>query len=106
MFGKINYCNLLLEDDRCEEVPDVLDNKWNLKLHYPEQNEFHFSEVREFNILASRYFIAKGDINQAEIHLNIAKQVDKENKNVKYVENVIRVKKFERLKNDMPDEIK
>ncbi|MFQ5865863.1 MAG: tetratricopeptide repeat protein, partial [bacterium] len=48
LFGRINYAQYLLDNNRIDEIPDVFDNQFELQAIYPERTEFHVYLVLKF----------------------------------------------------------
>jgi tetratricopeptide (TPR) repeat protein len=48
LFAKIAYVELCLQEDKLDEIPRILDNKYDLKFHYPDRTKFHITEYTAF----------------------------------------------------------
>jgi hypothetical protein len=66
LFAKMAYIELCLEEDNLVEIPRILENKYELKFHYPERTKFHVSEFTAFAGTVGLYFcrIGKPEIGQ------------------------------------------
>jgi tetratricopeptide (TPR) repeat protein len=75
LFGRIQYAERYLDTDEYEKIPEVFDEKYDLKMLYPERDVFHFTEVAAFMGLMGMYFIRKGDLEMAQKYDEILQQV-------------------------------
>ncbi len=67
LFSKLNYAEHLILNDQLEEIPKLFKNKYDLKLLYPNRDEFHISEVLSFYYTMAHYFIKIQKIDKCEI---------------------------------------
>jgi hypothetical protein len=70
LFSKIAYANLLMGEDRLDEVLAVFDNKPDLNYLYPERHIFHKTEASAFFGTMCHYFIAVGNVDSADLYMN------------------------------------
>jgi hypothetical protein len=70
LFSKIAYANLLMGEDRLEEVPVVFDGKPDLNYLYPDRHVFHKTEASAFFATMCHYFIAVGNVDSADLYMN------------------------------------
>ncbi|HSI91147.1 MAG TPA: DUF1186 domain-containing protein, partial [Adhaeribacter sp.] len=75
LYAKLNEAHFYLNKDMPEKVPEVLGKDMELKALYPHRNTFHFKEVTAFFNLAIRYFCAIGNLEQAQIRLDILEKI-------------------------------
>ncbi|MEX2233186.1 MAG: hypothetical protein WD824_13570 [Cyclobacteriaceae bacterium] len=68
LFGKIALANLLLEDDKLEDVEKLFNNAYTLPDLYPDRKTFHITELIGFNSTMMRIFLRKQDIAQVNIN--------------------------------------
>ena len=55
-----------LSEIKFKEIPDLLDNKFEITQHFPDGTEaFHISAVRGFYYITGRYFALAGKIELA-----------------------------------------
>lgn len=66
--GKILWINLLIDNDRPDEVPAFLDNHYDLSSVFPARKMFHISEAESFYASLIRYFVRTGQLYQAKIY--------------------------------------
>lgn len=76
LFAKVNYADMCLQEDSIEKIPAIFDNKFDLKLLYPERNEFHVTEAVAFFGLLGRYYFRINDIEKAKAMLEILEDID------------------------------
>ncbi|MBI5681499.1 MAG: hypothetical protein HZC47_11450 [Methanobacterium sp.] len=65
LFAKVGYANVLLKKGEGSKVPDIFDDKSNLRDLYPEREVFHISEFVAFTDTLVRYFLFSGQIDRA-----------------------------------------
>lgn len=82
LFGKLNLANEYIFKGEFEKVPQVLGELLEISALYPKRDEFHVNEVMSFNFTAIQYFLGIMDIEQAEIWLDIMKDLDEDSPNV------------------------
>jgi len=57
LFARMNYCRLLMREDKLDEVKRLMEGKWDLKSMYPHRNVFHVSEFVAFASMAVEFYI-------------------------------------------------
>ena len=62
LFAKLAYVELCLDEDNLAAIPRILDNKYELKFHYPERTKFHISEFTAFAGTVGFYFCRIGKL--------------------------------------------
>ena len=76
LFGRLNLAGQLIQRGEPEGVPAVFDGQMALARLYPERNgRFHVSEFVAFHTLLGEYFAALGDLENAEIYLELVEDV-------------------------------
>lgn len=83
MFGKISQIELALEAKDLSKIPDIIDNKYDFRLLYPEKATFHIVEVICFNYAMGKYFALRSEVDKATIYLENIKSVDEDHVFVK-----------------------
>jgi len=78
LFGKLNLANEYNYKKEFEKVTGVLGEAMEISELYPERDEFHVDEVMSFNVTAISYFLGIKDEEQAEIRLEIMKEIDED----------------------------
>lgn len=66
LFARVNYAELCLAKGDYEEIGEIFEHKFDLKLLYPERNRFHISEVANFMGLIGLYLVESGEREAAE----------------------------------------
>ena len=75
LFGKLNLAAEYFFKEEYDRMPEVLGESMELKQLYPQRDTFHISEVVGFFKISILYFSAIGDLEQAEIRLDILKEI-------------------------------
>ena len=90
LFGKITLSEYYLNTGNYKKVPALLDNKFQIAMHYPPNTEvFHISEVRSFYHVTGRYFAKAGKIEMAYISYFLLSDIDFEHEATKVLANEI-----------------
>ncbi len=74
LFGKLNMAAEYFEKEKYNKIPEILGESMELKKLYPQRDIFHISEFCGFLKIAILYFSAIGDLEQAEIRLDILRE--------------------------------
>jgi len=103
LFAKINYAQICLQRGKIHKIPIILDHKFDLKMLYPERNEFHVTEAVSFFGMLGIYFLKIDDMDQSKRMLMILEDIDPDAEMTKELKRQIRVAKrlctFKRLLN-------
>lgn len=75
LFAKLNYAEICIQKRELEKIPEIFDNKFELKVLYPERNKFHISEVIGFWGVTGIYFALRGYTQQAQLCYKNLKQL-------------------------------
>lgn len=75
LFGKLNLANEYYYKEEYHKMPEILGDDMELKALYPNRQTFHVNEVTSFFKCAILYYTAIGDIEQAEIRLDIMQEL-------------------------------
>ena len=67
LFAKINYAQLCLYEGDPSKIPEIFDNKFDLKLLYPHRNRFHVSEFAGFTGVMCAYYCLTDNRKTAEL---------------------------------------
>lgn len=78
LFGKIALANLLLEENKIEEIEKLFNNRYSLPGLYPDRKTFHITELIGFNSTMMRLFLRKQDIAQVNINCEMIYEMDDE----------------------------
>lgn len=76
LFAKTNYCQILLEDGRVDEVDRILGGEFRIDRHLEGRTRIHVSEFRSWNCLMVRYGIAKGNLELSASHMDMLEEID------------------------------
>jgi len=76
LFGRVNYAQLCLNNGNVEKIPEIFENKLELKLLYPQRTKFHISEYMSFMGLIGLYNVKIGERKIAEQYYKMLKQID------------------------------
>ncbi|MGD0462374.1 MAG: hypothetical protein ABSB74_07780 [Tepidisphaeraceae bacterium] len=66
LFAKVNLAALHLRRGEIAQAEAVMQNKWDLKLMYPDRDVFHVSEFVAMARVAVDYYMLKGNFEAAE----------------------------------------
>lgn len=76
LFARINYADQCLRHNKCSQIPEIFDEKFDLKQLYPERKLFHYSEVSGFAIVMSFYHFLTAKREIALEFYKVTVQVD------------------------------
>lgn len=76
LFAKIRYAELLMDQGKLDEVPEIFNNKYDLASIYPERDTFHIAELVNFNTMMCEYFLEKDDLYTANVYRKMLMQID------------------------------
>ncbi|MGR9074050.1 MAG: hypothetical protein ACU833_13385 [Gammaproteobacteria bacterium] len=74
LFARCHYAQLCLEQGRPEKIPQIFEDKYDLKSLYPRRNRFQPSEFTSFVLVLCLYYVAVGKRKQAEEFYEALKQ--------------------------------
>jgi len=75
LFGKLNLANEHYLKGEYEKMPEILGESMEIKALYPHRDTFHLIEVVSFFKCAVLYYIAIGNIEQAELRYDVMKEI-------------------------------
>ncbi|MBF0349586.1 MAG: hypothetical protein HQM11_01055 [SAR324 cluster bacterium] len=75
LFAKLNYAEFCLRKGNFEEVPIILEQKFDLKMLYPDRDIFHITEVVGFFGVTGLYFLESGQIEAAKTCFNLLQDI-------------------------------
>jgi hypothetical protein len=82
LFGKLNLASKCIADNELDKVLEILGENLDLKSLYPERDTFHTNEVMTFFNITVRYFVAIGNLQEAESRLDIMREIDEDSRQV------------------------
>lgn len=94
LFARIALANECLSRGASNEIAAIFDDKFDLKLLYPERTQFHITEVLGFENLVARYFHALGDRERARQCYDRMCQVDPQHPATQQVEQILSLSGF------------
>jgi tetratricopeptide (TPR) repeat protein len=75
LFARLNYAELCRARGDYEQIAEIFEHKFDLKLLYPNRKRFHISEVANFMGLIGIYFLETGEKESAERYYEILKDI-------------------------------
>lgn len=75
LFARINYAELCRMQGDYEQIAEIFEHKFDLKLLYPKRKRFHISEVANFMGLIGIYFFETGQREIAEKYYDILREI-------------------------------
>lgn len=75
MFAKLNYAEICIQKGELEKMPEIFDNKFELKALYPKRNKFHITEAVGFWGVIGIYFALRGYTDQAQLYYKNLKEL-------------------------------
>ena len=82
LYGKLNLAAEYFMKDEFDKIPGVLGKSMELKELCPDRDTFHISEASGFFKIAILYFSAIGDLEEAEMRLDILRELDPGSENL------------------------
>jgi len=105
LFAKINYAQICLEKEEYEKIPIIFDNKYDLKLLYPNRNKFHFTEFVSFNGIICRYYIEIGELEKAESYYNLLRSIAPKHSTTKIIRRVLYPSFYRKIMNKISEKL-
>ena len=75
LFAKLNYAHMCIDRGDYEKIPEIFDNKFDLKLLYPDRYEFHVTEFEGFTGVMCIYYHKIGENDAAKLSYDSLKKV-------------------------------
>jgi tetratricopeptide (TPR) repeat protein len=75
LFARLNYAEICRLEGDYEQIAEIFEYKFDLKLLYPDRKRFHISEVASFMGLIGIYFFETGKQEIAEKYYEILKEL-------------------------------
>ena len=89
LFARVAYATDCLQRGETEKVPEIFNNKYDLKLLYPERKRFHISEVLAFCATMAWYFHSLGEPERPQMYYKVMRQLDPEHRNTLFIERLL-----------------
>ena len=101
LFGKLNLAAEYYTKEEYDKIPEVLGEFMELKKLYPERDVFHIVEVSGFFKISALYYSAIGNLEQAEIRLDILREIAPESADLEMAEKHFRMAQMKAAHNNM-----
>lgn len=75
LFARINMAQFYLARGEYDRIPELFDNKFDLKLLYPRKKRFHISEAANFFGVMGLYFAKTNQREAAEVYYEMLKEL-------------------------------
>ncbi|MBK8398813.1 MAG: hypothetical protein IPL26_26645 [Leptospiraceae bacterium] len=89
IFGKVSQIELYLDSKEIDKIPELLHDKFDFRLLYPEKATFHIQEILAFNFALGKYFALKAEADKATQYLEYIKGIDEDHIFVKQLQKFI-----------------
>ena len=89
LFAKTDYAQFCLRKGEIDQIPDIFDHKFDLKLLYPRRSRFHITEFVNFAGIMCRYFHAIGEQETADLFYQSLKRVAPRDRMTKLVKRIM-----------------
>ena len=76
LVGNMMWVNLLIDEQRMNEVPGFLNNNFHIRDLYPSREIFHISELKSFFGTMIRYFVKTGALRLAQDYSDVILDLD------------------------------
>ncbi len=86
LFAIVAYGHWCIREGRPERVAQILDHKFDLALLYPNRRRFHVTEFVAFAGLLATYFACIGEMDIADRHLKLLKDIAPDHPSIPQVE--------------------
>ena len=101
LFGKLNLAAEYFIKNEYDKIPEVLGEYMELKKLCPERDIFHIVEVSGFFKISILYFSATGDLEQAEIRLDILREIAPGSEDLEMAEMYFKIDRMDAVINNM-----
>ncbi len=102
LYGKLNMAAEYFMKEEYNKIPEVLGEFMELKKLFPDRDIFHISEVSGFFKIAILYFSAIGNLEQAEIRLDILREIVPDSYDLEMAEKYFHMGQMDAAINNMP----
>ncbi|OQX01546.1 MAG: hypothetical protein BWK80_59715 [Desulfobacteraceae bacterium IS3] len=96
LFAKINYAEICLNEGKFDEIPVIFDNKFELKMLYPDRKVFHVTEVCGFCGIMGLCCAEIGKQETAETYYKLLKKIAPDHNFTKRLRLKLLVKSFKK----------
>lgn len=81
-FARVNKAYHHEANEEYEEMEELMGKGFDLKTLYPDRNVFHVAEFMSMQMIALSYYIGTGDLEQAELRLEMMEEVDPDSESI------------------------
>jgi hypothetical protein len=99
LFAKINYAQICINEGDAGKVAEIFQNKFDLKILYPNRNRFHVTEFAGFTGVLCAYFCVTGERETAELLYKSLTEVSPDSDMVKYAKSFLQPSLITRIRN-------
>ncbi len=96
-FAKVNYAFHCLKNNKSENIPDIFEHQFDLKLLYPHRDIFHAAEFISFNAVMALYHLAKAHRGVAEKYYDVLYDLEPNNTLTQKVKHQLYPSIFQRI---------
>lgn len=89
IFGKVSQIEIYLDSKELDKIPELLQDKFDFRLLYPEKATFHIQEILAFNFALGKYFALRTESDKATQYLENIKGIDEDHIFVKQLQKFI-----------------
>ncbi len=89
LFARLNWAEICMNEGRLEEVPKILNDRFDLKDMYPDRDLFHITEVVGFMGIVGLYYAHMGNEEQVRLYHKSLKKLDPDHMATKCLESYI-----------------
>ena len=98
LFARCHYAQLCLHNGKIEKIPEIFENKFDLKVLYPRRNLFHANEYAAFTEVLCLYFNMIGKREKLEATYKSMKQTIPDATETESIRLILEPPVFQRLK--------
>lgn len=95
LFARLNYAQICIFKKEYEKIPEIFDNKFDLKMLCPERDTFHISEFVLFSSIMGTYFFWSGQIDIARRYNKSLQEVAPDTPDAKKLDRLLNSKEVE-----------
>lgn len=99
LFAKLSYAEFCMRRGNFEEVPIILDHKFDLKMHLPERDTYHITEVVGFFGITGIYYARIGELEAARVCCDLLKEIAPEHQATLQLMHILAPSLFQKLLN-------
>ena len=89
LYARINYADLLMDDEKPEEAFDLFDRQYSLDRVYPDRQTFHYTEVLTYYGFLARYSLSVGEPDKAASYVQAMYLIDEDHMQTTVTERMV-----------------